>query len=97
MFSGVKGSWIIFILISEVTYATQCLLSADSARLFFSLLNHSAWYCITSEITVSSYPEKYFSKINCYSLLKYKLFINIRLSDIQNPSKNWKLAWKHTT
>lgn len=75
MYSGVKGSWINFILISEVTYATQCLLLADSAStVFFSILNHSAVYSNTSKITASSYPEKQSRRISCYSLLKYKLF-----------------------
>lgn len=61
MYSGVKGSWINCILISEVTYATQCLLSADSAcTVFFSILNHSALYSTTSKITASSSSEKIF-------------------------------------
>lgn len=91
-YSGVKGSWINFTLISEVTYATKCLLLADStSTVFFSILNHSALYSNTSKNYSKFLPRKIFNRISCCSLLKSIININIRLSDIQNPSKSYFL------
>lgn len=81
--SGIKGSWIHFVWFFSTV--------------FFSIWNRSALYRSILKITAISYPEKYSSGISSCSLLKYKLWINIRLSDIQNLSESWKLAWKRAS